>query len=207
MMKPQNVVPATVTPVEPILLVLCVGSRQNEDGVKIKKALSLSVKKVEVLLDKKDLLAEIRREREALESEFALLSETQMGEIALYEQWTPKDLLAHLCFWERRAITLGKELTGGEEPKPLGPGESLDELNVKAYHANQNRPLEEVRSEEQAAYQELIAWVEGTSESDLMDQALLKWMQGTPLSQVVADNTFEHYAEHLPHLKSWMGHR
>ena len=156
-------------------------------------------------MDKQSLLEGIRAEREKLDAALARVAPADMERQALYAHWSVKDLVAHFGFWERRAGEVARDLAAGKTPEPLiGPGDDLDRVNERAYQAGHAQPLEDVIAGERQAYATLLARVEEISEVDLVDPTRFAWLRGGSLGQVVEDNSTGHYAEHLPHLISWI---
>jgi len=154
-------------------------------------------------MDKAQGLQEIRAGRQGLEELLARLKPEQVEvENVLYDNWSVKDLLAHLGFWERRAATILKALQAGQPVPPLG-GPSLDEVNAGTFAANHGRPLAEVQAEEGAAYRELLALTESAPEADLFDPQRFSWTQGQPFFDWIEGNAYGHYQEHLPALEEW----
>ena len=147
----------------------------------------------------------MRAGRKELEKLLARLSPSQMEmEKALYENWSVKDLLAHLGFWERRAAAILKALQAGEAVPSLVGDLTLDEVNAQAFAANHFRPLADVQAEEEAAYQDLLALTENAPENDLFDPQRFTWTNGQPFFDWIEGNSYGHYQEHLPALLEWI---
>ena len=153
-------------------------------------------------MDKAGLVAEIEESRAVFMAEIARIPAEQMEAVALYGVWSPKDLLGHIAFWERRAASLMSALLAGQTP---AKGQDVDELNAGAYQASHSLPLEAIRREEAGAYQDLMALVETLPEDTLASPARFTWLDGAPLVELALNNTSGHYAEHLPDLKTWIG--
>jgi hypothetical protein len=155
-------------------------------------------------MDKAQGLHEIRSGRAELKELLARVEPGQMDmEKVLYENWSVKDLLAHLGFWERRAATILKALQAGQPVPPLGEG-SMDDVNARNFAANHFKMLADVRAEEEAAYQELLALTESAPENDLFDPQRFEWTRGQPFFDWIEGNSYGHYQEHLPALIEWV---
>jgi hypothetical protein len=153
-------------------------------------------------MDKDSLIKGIKAGRAQLEELLSQVSHPHMLEIAMHEQWSVKDFISHLAFWERRAASLYQILASGGVPTPVGE-EALDKINERAYQDQKGLSLDDALSDEQAAYRALLTLAENASEIDLIDEKRFAWLNGTPFAQVLADNTSGHYAEHLPALQAW----
>jgi hypothetical protein len=84
---------------------------------------------------------------------------------------------------------------------------SDDERNEIEYQQNRERPLQEIRSEEQQAYADLLAAAQTLSDEDLNDPHRFQQMpeEWVPW-QLFAGNSFKHYQDHMPALRTWVTH-
>jgi hypothetical protein len=142
------------------------------------------------------LLETIRTGRRTLEDTLAGFDDGAMTD-RIDETWTRKDLLAHLEAWERRVVRLLERLRVGA---PADPEIETDELNERYWRESRDRSLDDVRAGERAAYDALIAAIEGASDAELFDGGHFAWREGEPLADWFRGNSDEHYAEHLEQL-------
>jgi hypothetical protein len=113
------------------------------------------------------------------------------------DEWTRKDVVAHLEAWERRVVEILAALRAGEDPSR---GKETDELNAEFYARDRDRPLADVRQAERDAYDELLASIDGASDEELFDGSRFGWTNGDPLAGWFRGNSDEHYREHLEQL-------
>jgi hypothetical protein len=159
---------------------------------------------------KSKLLEQIQAERERLERTLAELSTDQMTQPGIQDQWSVKDILAHITVWEKRMTRWLGETLRGEVPQMLPPGmtwDDLDQMNEQTYLENRDRLLAEVLSEFHHSYPQALGAVEAASEEDLIDPHRFEWRGGKPLWEMVAANTFWHYEEHGESLRTWLEKR
>ena len=154
-------------------------------------------------MDKRELLAEMQAGREKLEGVLAGLTEQQMQVPALFDTWSIKDWLGHLEYWERRVAEIYLALRDGRQV-PLSGYATVDELNNSVYAAARDRPLAEVRRDEENAYHSLLVMVENASEADMSGPQRFAWTNGQPFSEWIAGNSYGHYEEHWPDLVAWL---
>jgi hypothetical protein len=155
-------------------------------------------------MNKIELLARVRSDRERLEVALAGVDETRMEDTALYGTWSVKDMLAHIGWWEQRATHIIGAVIHGQTPQGSVDSENIDQVNAKVYQENHARSLSDVRQSEREAYQKLLLLTESLSEADLFDPQHFAWTKGQPLASWVVWNTYEHYAEHLVELQTWL---
>jgi len=156
---------------------------------------------------KSEILELMRSERASLENVLEQLNEEQMTRPGLENDWSVKDILAHITDWERRMVGWLEESLRGEVPQRPAPGmtwDDLDSLNEQTYLSNKNRPLSEVLAESRASYQNAVKTVEALGEEDLLDPQRFAWREGDPMWRMVAANTGEHYKEHGQQISDWL---
>jgi hypothetical protein len=147
-------------------------------------------------MNRSQLLAAIGAGRDRLDAALAALPDEAMVD-RIDDAWTRKDVLAHLEAWERRVVDLLDCLRAGAEP---GARIETDELNARLHLVDRDRSLEDVRSNERAAYARLLAAVDGATDEELFEGGHFAWTDGDPLADWFRGNTDEHYDEHLEQL-------
>ncbi len=149
-------------------------------------------------MNKTELLAHIRSGRAQFESVLASFSDDQLLVPNLHGDWSIKDLIAHIGFWEQHTAKRFSALLRGVKP-PDG-SLTIDELNAQVYAQNRHKPLTEVRLAEQAAYEQLLLLVENATADDLFNPRRFAWTDGKPFAEWIENNTYGHYEEHLADL-------
>lgn len=152
-------------------------------------------------MNKQDLTAKIVAGRAQLEAALSHVDEERMPLIILHGEWSVKDLIGHLGFWENRIVSLFNTLRAGKTPEP---SLELDVINARVLSESRKQSLSEVRRQEKAAYQKILALVKDASERELFDPAHFPWTEGRPFESFISDNTYGHYEEHLPELAAWL---
>jgi len=155
-------------------------------------------------MNKTQMLNEMQAARAGFERLLAPLTDEQMTAPGLDNGWSIKDLLAHITFWEEHAAEVTHALLQGAAPhRGIQPSE-VDEINAKVYAENRARPLADIRRDEQAAYDRLLALVQSASEDALFDPHRFDWLGGDPLYILIYNNSYGHYEEHWPMLSTWL---
>ena len=137
---------------------------------------------------------QIRAEHARLEALLADIPDMQFIQPGVFGEWSAKDMLAHITFWEQRLIAY----MNGARESLIQPGEDeqagIDRINAGVLAANRDRPLAEVRAAFGDSYQQALALVESLSADDLADDELFG---------LIAGDTFGHYREHIMMLEDW----
>jgi hypothetical protein len=147
-------------------------------------------------MDRANLMIELHAGRERLRAALASLSDAAMLD-RVDDEWTRKDVLAHIGAWERRFVELLERLRHGDWPDDA---DDTDALNARYYLAARDTSLDVVRLEEEAAWSRFLAAVESMSDAELFDPRRFPWTQGDPLVDWVSGNANGHVDEHLDQL-------
>jgi hypothetical protein len=158
---------------------------------------------------KDQLLDRIQREHATFADSFAQLSDAQMTHPGVQNEWSIKDILAHISFWHRRMSYLidcalrGEPFTGLRNEGEDGDA-AIDRVNAENEAANKHRPLAEVRAEYTQAYEQALASVSRLADNDLGTNSQRSMFLGGSLLELIAGDTYEHYQEHLPAIQAWV---
>lgn len=122
----------------------------------------------------------------------------------VFDNWSVKDILAHLTMWEAELIKLLFQAQQGRKPTTVHfTEESVDERNAKWYRQNKDRPLDRILDDFHGVRNQTIRRVESFSERDLTDPNRYPWLDNMPLWRWIADDSFEHEAEHVAQMRAW----
>lgn len=152
-------------------------------------------------MDRIELLDKIKASRSRLEEVIKQFSAQQMIEPILLQEWSVKDLLAHLGWWEFRAVDIYGALIKGSSPRMVIHPDEIDRVNDRVIKEFRPHPLEEVRLYELQAFENLMKIAETAQEQDLFNRHRFQWTQGEPFVSWIIRNTYEHYDEHLADLE------
>ena len=158
-------------------------------------------------MTKSRLLEEIQIEHQRLEKTLAMVDEEQMLIAGVIDEWTVKDILAHITVWEQRMVRWLGEAMSGEVAHMLPDGmtwDDLDEWNEQTYQEHRHRPVEQVLADYELSYPQALKAAQEVSEQDLIDPDRFDWRDGDPLWVMVAAKTFWHYTEHEESIRTWL---
>jgi hypothetical protein len=161
----------------------------------------------EQITTKAELLAEMERSWNALNTTIERLTEGQMTTAKDMQGWTVKDHLVHITFWERSVVFL---LQGKPRHEGLGIDETLylhgaeDEINAVIRQQHQTIPLVEALAQFRSTHRQLLAALQPLTDRDLQEPYRHYLPDepgegdGPPALDVVYGNSAHHFAEHLP---------
>lgn len=152
-----------------------------------------------------EILQAIRREHVNFLTGIGGIPDDAMVNTPITEQWTIKDMLAHISIWMRVAIKFIREFKADGVPINLGLNDDakVDAFNEQGWQARSETPLAEVIEEFHAAYQDLIAAVENLTDQELSAPLPAPWGEGDTLEKLIAVNSYEHEPEHSLQVDAW----
>jgi hypothetical protein len=163
----------------------------------------------------------------------APLNATQLTTPGVDHQWSIKDILVHLGFWQHHLLTYLQAAIQGEMPEQMthekidamrrqypgaeaalaesepqsSPIDDYSDMNDYIYLRNKSRQLDEVQTDFHTSYAQVVATVRSMDDALLFDHDKLSWTEGNPLYAWVVGNTFGHYEEHIGPIKNWLANQ
>ncbi len=151
-------------------------------------------------------LAEIlRTERARWNALLAQVGVERMDVPGVEGDWSAKQLVAHLT-WYERAVVEGAQhvLTSGTFKRQRPSGMGIDEWNAQIAAQSLQRPASAVLAEAQAVFDQLLGLISACPQDLLNDPTRL----GLPEDMVpwmgVANNSYAHYRQHESSLRAWL---
>jgi uncharacterized damage-inducible protein DinB len=135
-----------------------------------------------------DLLQRIEDSWSRFLSSLDDLSDDQLLEPSAVGEWSLKDLLGHIAFWD----DLGRENVALALSGQAREFDDFEALNQVDFAARQGRALAEERAAMHQAHAALVADLEERQKLD-----------ATAIDEAIAGSTYEHYREHLADVNAW----
>jgi len=146
------------------------------------------------------LLARLDAERAGLLEQITGLDEKALTETPVLDDWTVKDLLAHVAAWDRWELREMMRMRAGEAPD-LSAVRDMDAYNAAVVSAWRERTLTEVLAELREARAALVTWVRALPVEELFRSRRFGdedwWFPGCLEVQ------WRHDAEHAAHIAAW----
>lgn len=163
----------------------------------------------------------------------APLDATQLTTPGVDHQWSIKDILVHIAFWQHHLLDYLQAAIQGKVPEEMthetidaarrqypgaeaalaeseqqpAPTDEHSDMNDYIYLRNKSRQLDDVQSDFHASYAQVVATVRSMDDALLFEPGRLSWTDGNPLYGWVVGNTFGHYEEHIEPIKSWLANQ
>ena len=130
-------------------------------------------------MDKNEILERTEREYAAWQTLVSRLDDEQITRQPVLENWTVKDLIAHITWYEEQMVIVlqSRALSGSDLW-----GIPTSERNQVIYAEYKDRPLAEVRAHAAQVHTALVELLESLTADDLVDPAHFPGMQqvGSP---------------------------
>jgi hypothetical protein len=158
--------------------------------------------------DKQGILIALREEFNRWEALLAGLSEEQITTPQLPDNWSIKDVIAHLRAWQQRSIArleaalLNREPEYPEWPEQFDPeveGQPHD-LNAWLYATYRDQPWSSVHRDWSEGFLRFLKLGEAIPENDLLGVGRYAWLEGYALLAVL-QGSYEHHQEHEENLE------
>lgn len=153
--------------------------------------------------NKSQLIEKIRQSQADLDALLAHMDPSVMTRPGASGGWSVKDVLAHITWHEREMLNvIQAHALVGSDLWDL----PLDERNAVIYNENKDRALKDVLEESAAVFKALMQALPTLTEEDLHDPSRFPNMppDWEPWD-LIAQNTYEHYDDHLADLQAWQG--
>lgn len=157
-------------------------------------------------MKKTELLEALEEERAELQEMLEDLPDEMLLVPGVVGEWSIKDILNHLTFWEGQVVTLVFQAQRGM-PKPSTAHfgkETIDAVNQRWYEEGKDRPLEMVWKDWLGVRKQMIRRVSELSEEDLNHPDRFAWQRGVPLYQWILNDSIDHEAEHADLIREWL---
>jgi len=166
-------------------------------------------------MNKAEVLERAETARAALDRLLVEVGEARMEQPGVEDDWTVKDILAHIMAYDRwtaaqlNAAREGRQATPQEEygldaPPPGADTTDLDARNAALRDYYQDAPLAEIIGGAEHALTLLVTAIEALDDAQLADPAFMNWSETLTTAQCIGMQTWEHYEAHEPVLRAWM---
>ncbi len=148
-----------------------------------------------------ELRRRMRRARAELAAHWQRLSPEQLTKVpGPQADWSVKDSIAHILWWENAMLELSAQALAGDDIVIDG---TVEDANAQAYADNRERPLDAVLADWEAGLARIEDFLAGLSDKQINDTDICQFF-GHPLRHFIAANTYRHYADHQEDLREFV---
>jgi len=152
-------------------------------------------------MDKLELIGSLREAHRRMAGTIERVPNERLLEPAM-DDWTGKDLLAHMAWWhDHSALVIGSLRAGREPYDRTDATVTTDVLNERTYRQHLDDPPELTRRAFSESFSRLLAALEPCTDEDLFAADRWPWLDGEALVETVLWDTSRHYDAHRDYLE------
>ena len=154
----------------------------------------------DVKMDRLKLLKRLDRAWEELKVSYVGLSDSELLEPLATGNWSVKEIIAHVTWWEEEALThLPLILAGGRPPRYSDRYGGIDAFNAQMAEQKRKLSLSEVLRQRDDTHRRLIDFVGSVPEDQIARE--------TRFRRRLRLDTYGHYPKHAEAIQSWRERR
>ena len=151
-------------------------------------------------MDRSGLLKRVDRAWEALKASYAGLSDAELMEPGVTGDWSVKDIIAHVTWWEEEALThLPLILAGGRPPRYSVTYGGIDAFNAQMAEQKRKLSLSEALRQRDDTHRRLIDFIQSVPEDQIVRE--------TRFRRRLRLDTYSHYPKHAEAIRKWRERR
>jgi hypothetical protein len=136
----------------------------------------------------------------AFQASYAGLSSARLVEPGVTGDWSVKDIIAHVTWWEEEALRhLPLIMAGGRPPRYSVTYGGIDAFNAMMSERKRDVPLSDVLTQQNDTHQRLIDFIQSVPED--------QFTRETRFRRRLRLDTYGHYAIHANAIQEWRQRR
>jgi hypothetical protein len=152
-------------------------------------------------MDKSGLIRAMRDAHQHAADSIAHISDERLLEPAT-DDWTGKDLLAHMAWWHDHSAFVIECLRAGRLPYDgSDPANATDARNEQTHREHLADPPDVTRRAFDESFNRLLAALEPLTDEELFAADRFPWLEGEALAEMILWDSSRHYDAHREHLE------
>ena len=152
-------------------------------------------------VDKPELIRTIQEAHQRVAGAIEHVPDERLLEPAM-DDWTGKDLLAHMAWWHDHSVRVIEGLRADRQPyDTTDPANSTDALNERTHREHMDDPPELTRRTFNESFSRLLAALEPVTDDELFIDDRWPWLDGEALVETILWDSSRHYEEHREQLE------
>jgi hypothetical protein len=150
-------------------------------------------------MTKDQLIRKLEQAWEAFNVSTAGLTDEQLTRSGVTEDWSVKDILAHVSWWEEEALKhLPFILQGGRPPRYSVTYGGIDAFNAQMTELKRGESLSDVQTQLDETHQRLLAYLDSVPDEQYTSE--------TRFRRRLRLDTYSHYPIHTQAIREWRQH-
>jgi Protein of unknown function (DUF1706) len=147
-------------------------------------------------MDRQQLLKHLDKAWTAFKESYTGLPDSQLTEPGVTGQWSVKDIIAHVTWWEEEALKhLPLILAGGRPPRYSVQYGGIDAFNAQMTEQKRNLSLSDVLRQQEETHRRLLDYVQSAPEEPFTRE--------TRFRRRLRLDTYSHYPKHTKAIREW----
>ena len=147
-------------------------------------------------MDRQKLLKQLDKAWTAFKESYADLPDSLLTEPGVTGNWSVKDIIAHVTWWEEEALKhLPLVIKGGRPPRYSAKYGGIDAFNALMTELKRNLSLCDVLRQQDKTHRRLIAYIRSLPEEQFMSE--------TRVRRRLRLDTYNHYPKHAQAIRAW----
>ena len=159
-------------------------------------------------MTKTKLVETLRSKRAEWDALLAQVPPNEMTEPGVAGEWSVKDIIAHLTYYERWIADRLHERLRGETYVPTELDMMGEARNDMLYLQIRDRLIADVLADSRHVFARLLSGLEAHSEEFLIEP---QQFEGAPVPvtiwKLLRGDVYEHYSQHAPSIRNWLATR
>ena len=132
----------------------------------------------------------------AFQASYAGLANSRLTEPGVVGDWSVKDIIAHVTWWEEEALRhLPLIMAGGRPPRYSVTYGGIDAFNATMSERKRDVPLSDVLTQQNDTHQRLIDFIQSVPED--------QFVRDTRFRRRLRLDTYSHYPMHTNAIREW----
>ena len=147
-------------------------------------------------MNRQQLLQKLDKAWAEIKESYAGLPDSQLTEPGVTGDWSVKDILAHVTWWEEEALKhLPLIIKEGRPPQYSTQYGGIDAFNALMTERKQDLSLADVLQQQEETHRRLIDYLQSAPEE--------QFTQETRFRHRLRLDTYSHYAQHAKAIREW----
>ena len=151
-------------------------------------------------MNRAQLLKRLDQAWESFQAAYAGLSDAELLEPGVVGDWSVRDIIAHVTWWEQEALThLPLILDGGTPPRYSVTYGGIDAFNAQKTAQKRSLSLAEVLRQQDETHRRLINFIQTVPKE--------QFIRETRFRHRLRLDTYSHYPQHAQAIRQWRAQR
>jgi hypothetical protein len=147
-------------------------------------------------MNRQQLLKKLDKAWVEFRDSYAGLSDEQLMETGVVEDWSVKDIIAHVTWWEEEALKhLPLIISEGRPPRYSTQYGGIDAFNAMMSDRRRDLSFADILQQQEAIHGQLIGYLESVPET--------QYIQETRFRHRLRLDTYSHYPIHTKAIREW----